>query len=242
MGRSGPIYDSLRRFATSDVSVWFDDFIGDTINLDHIAVATGGGAATAVFAINVQTGGVIRATTGTASGVTTTQSLISAAMFKGDQFAELTCRFRPITAVTETMIEIGFADVVPGSNAMVVNNVTTPTVNASIVDAAVYHYRHTGSTTTNTFVTIGTSITAAKTLFTPPTAIAANTWVDLRVKLATNRAALFFNGVKVAEHSTDAVDYIEGGSSVAIWAAIQATNATSKSLDIDFLQATIDRV
>lgn len=237
MGRYSPEYDSLRRFATNNVVHYVDDFLGDAINLDNYAVATGGGAASAVFALSVAPNGIIRATTGTASGVTTIMSLITPAIFLGDLNPEVIFRFRPTTAVTETQIEVGFVDVVPTSN-LVVNSVVTPTVNASIVDAAVYHYRHATATTTNQLITIGTSLAAQKTNFTAVPVIAAATYYTVRIKIVTNDVFMWFNGRLVASHAAA----IEGGSALAVWAAIEATNGTSKSLDLDFIEWTQDRV
>ncbi len=241
MGVGGPLFEYMKHFASRDVVRHFDDFLGDTINLDDYAVATGGGAASAVWAINVQEDGWIRATTGTAGDATTTMSLIGPAIYYGDRNPGMEVRFKPITAVTEVKIEMGFVDVVPSSNATVVNSVTTPTVNASVVDAAVYHFRNASSVITNTFATIGTTISAAKTAFTPPTAVAANTKYRIRIQLIGNTAYLLMDDVLVASHKTAGTDYVEGGNPLAPWIAVQASNGTSKSLDVDYIDRWKDR-
>lgn len=231
----GPEYEFLD-FFTKDCFHYMDDFAGDTIDLDQYAVANGGGAAAASFAINVQEDGWIRATTGTANGDTTTCSLIGPAIYYGDRHAGLEMRFKPITAVTETRIELGFIDVVPGSNKPAVNVLATPTVNTSVVDAALFVYDHTGSTTTTQLTTIGTTFTAVKTAVTMPTAIAAATKCTVRIQLTINQVRLWVDGQLVAQHSTAGTDYIEGGNPVAPFMLIRASNATSKSLDVDYLR------
>ena len=237
----GPEYEFLKHFAMRDSVYTLDDFIGDTINLDNYAVANGGGAAAASFAITVVEDGWIRGTTGTGNGDTASASLIGPAIYYGDRNCWMECRFKPVTAVTEARIEIGFVDVVPGSTKPVVDVLATPTVNTAVADAALYVYDHTGSTTTNELVTIGTAITAAKTTFTPPVAIAAGTIYTVRIHVIGNTVFLIMNGVLVASHQASATDYIEGGSAICPWLYVRASSATSKSLDVDYVALGKDR-
>jgi hypothetical protein len=239
MGLS-PLYSFLEYFAKADVFYEAFDFRGDTIPGDDWAVANGGGTGVASYAVNVQRAGVIRATTGTSGNDTASASIISPAIYYGDALCGVSFRWKPVSAVTEARIEQGFVDVVPGSTKSVVNSLTTPTVNTSVVDAAVCVYNHTGSTTTNELVTIGSSISAAKFTYTPPTAIAAGTWNTVRLQIITNQAYLWMDGLLVAVPS-GATDYIEGGSAIAIWARVAASNGSSKSHDIDLIQAWENR-
>ncbi len=237
----GPLTHFLDFYATADVAHFFDDFLGDTIPGDNWAVANGGGASVASFAVNVQENGVIRGTTGTAGDATASASLISPKIWYGDRNAMCIFRWKPVTAVTEVKIEVGFTDVVPGSTAAVVNNVSTPTVNGSVADAALLHFRDLSSTITNELVTIGTSITAAKTTFTPKTTRASGTYVNTRIQIVTNQVFLWDDGALVASHNAAATDYVEGGNGLALWAYVAASNATSKSLDIDYVRGVSDR-
>lgn len=238
-----PLYEFLSYFAGNDVVHFFDDFKGDTLSGDDWLVANGGGAGIASYAINVQEDGFIRATTGTGNGDTSTCTIVSPAIYYGDRYSGCMFKWTGITAVTETRIEQGFVDVIPGSTKPIVNVLATPSVNTSVVDAAISVYDHTGTTTTNQLTTIGTSITAAKTTFTPPTAIAATTVNRIRLQLtgATNGALLWMDGILMAQHATGGTSYIEGGSALALVALIRASNATSKSHDIDFIRAWKDR-
>jgi hypothetical protein len=241
LGHDDPIAEFLDYFAVNDVAYFKDDFWGDAINLDNYALGNGAGASAVAFAINAQVGGVIRGTTGTANDATASQSLVSPAQWKGDKYAGVEFIWTPITAVTDTRIELGFTDVVPGTTAPVVNNLSTPTVNASVVDAAVDVYNHLTATTINTFVTIGTTITAVDTPYTPVTAVAAATKVRSRIQLVGNHAYCWRDGVLMGRHNTPGTDYIEGGTALVFWAFIWAQSATSKSLDLDLIHAWQER-
>ena len=78
----GPLYDWMV-LDSQGVSHFFDDFLGDAINLDMYALANSGGAAAADFATNVQKGGAIRGTTGTTDNGSV--SLIMPINWYGDQ-------------------------------------------------------------------------------------------------------------------------------------------------------------
>ncbi len=237
-----PIFAFLERFSIP-TNIWqFDDFLGDAINLDLYAVANGGGASAASYAINTQVGGFIRATTGTANDATASASLITPVQWYGDQFAMSEWRWKiPSAAVTEVRVEMGFVDVVPGSNASIFNSLTTPTVNASVVDAAAYAYNHTSSTTSNILGTIGTTIDAAKTNLTMPTAITTAVANIIRLHMIRNHVYLFVDGAMVAHHDVGGTNYVEGGSALALFSYVRANSATTKSHDIDYIAAMQER-
>lgn len=215
----------------------FDDFWGDTINLDLYAVANGGGAAVASFATNVAEDGTIRATTGTAGNDTASASIIGPTIYKGDRNILFIARFK-ISAITEVRAEIGLIDVVPGSTKSAINSLVTPTVNTAVVDTALYVFDHTGSTTTSGFYTAGSSFTAQKTVGTTY-ALAADTYAVIAIELSpSNSANFFFNGVKAGAGHDNAV---EGGDAVAFWARVSASNGTSKTMDIDYRAILKDR-
>lgn len=241
IGTKGPLFDYLKHFARRDVVNHFDDFLVDTLNTFWTAVANGGGASAASFTVNVQENGVIRATTGTANDDTASASLIGAANWYGDRNCGIEIRWKPITAVTDVRIEMGFVDVVPSSNKPIGNNISTPTVNASVVDAAVYLYNESSSTATSELLTIGTTISAAKSTFTPPTTIAAGTYNVVRLQLIGNQVFLWMDGQLMASHAAAATDYVEGGSALAPFVYIKALSATSKSIDLDYVHVWADR-
>lgn len=217
-------------------TTFFDDFLVDTINLDNYAVANGGGAAVASFAVNVAEDGTIRGTTGTAGDDTASASIIGPAVWYGDRSVLLLARFK-VSAITEVRAEIGLIDVVPGSTKSALNSLTTPSVNTSVVDTALYAFDHTGSTTTSGFFTKGSSLTGAKTVGTGY-ALTAATYADVAIELdPQNGASFWFNGVYAGRHA----DAVEGGNPLAFWARVSASNGTSKTMDIDYVLCTKDR-
>jgi len=226
----GPLYNILGKNQVQDFVHDVDDFWGDTINLDLYAVANGGGASAASFATQVLEDGWIRATTGTAGDDTASASIIGPAIYFGARDPGIEIRFRPVTAVTETRIEMGLIDVVPGSSKSAINSLTTPTVNTSVVEAALYVYNHAGATTTNELVTIGSAVSAQKATFTPPTAIAAGTAYTMRLQIDSLSALLWMDGKLVATLPAA----IAGTVGLCFWARVSASNATSKSLEIDY--------
>lgn len=173
--RDKRLFDPLMLMSNS--SAW-DDFDQDTINLDYYAVANGGGAAAASFAIQVLEDGVIRGTTGTAGDATASASIIGPKIYYGDRNPLLLARFK-LDLVTECRCEIGWIDVVPTSatGASALNSLVTPSVNTSVVDTALYCFNHTGTTTTSGFFTKGASLTAAKLVQATATATISSTTI-----------------------------------------------------------------
>jgi hypothetical protein len=237
----------LARFATKDIVHHVDDFLGDAINLDMYAVANGGGAAVASFATNVQSGGVIRATTGTANDDTASASLIMPLNWYGDKNAGMEVRFKLETSVAAYKVEVGFADAVPASNTGVINDEDTPTGFGA--DFAIMSI-DTGETfTTPGFYTDGsttdqgikrTSLAGIPGLTNGVTPI-ISTYMTVRIELSGNSAYCFFNGKLVASHDDDADGNVEGGVALAPWIYVKANSATSKSLDIDYIEVWQDR-
>lgn len=241
------LYQYLQRFATQERIYFFDDFLGDAINLDNYAVANGGGAAVASFAINVQRGGVIRATTGTANDDTASASLIMPLNWYGDANAGMEVRFKLETSVVAYKVEVGFIDAVPASNAGGVTDEDTPT--AAFADGAIMSIDTSETFTTPGFYTDGstadqgikrTSLAAIPGLTNGVTPI-ISTYMTVRVQLVGNKAYCFFNGKLVASHDDDAEGNLEGGVALAPWIYVAAKSATSKSLDLDYIECWQDR-
>lgn len=217
-------------------TTFFDDFLVDTINLDNYAVANGGGTGVGSFALSVAEDGTIRGTTGTSGDATASANIIGPAIWYGDRSVLLLARFK-ISAITEVRAEIGLIDVVPSTNASAINSLTTPSVNASVVDTALYLFNDASATTTSGFFTKGSSLTGAKTVGTGY-ALTAATYADVAIELdPQNGASFWFNGVYAGRHA----DAVEGGNALAFWARVSASNGTSKTMDIDYILATKDR-
>jgi hypothetical protein len=235
---NSPLNQYLRRFASHSKRYFRDDFEGDTINLDNYALGNGGGASSVAFAANVQEGGAILATTGTANDATASESLIMPLTWYGDRFAGMEVLFKP-SALTEIKVEIGFIDGVPASNTSGVNNISTPTFYSA--DAALFHFNHTGSTTTCGFYTVGSTSNQPDAVTAITSTVSSSAWNRVRVQLFTNNAACWLNGQLVANHHTDANGYVEGGVALAPWVYVRANSATSKTLSVDQIEVWGDR-
>lgn len=245
---SGPLYQFLDFYSTDKVH-FFDDFLGDTINLDNYAVANGGGAGVASFAINVQSGGVIRATTGTANDATASASLIMPLNWYGDKNCGMEVRWKLETSVAAYKVEIGFADAVPSSNTGVVNDEDTPTGYGA--DFAIMSIDTSETFKTPGFYTDG-STTDQGIKRTSGAGIPGmlnndgvtpiiSTYITTRVQLVGNSAYCWVNGKLIASHDDDPEGNVEGGVALAPWIYVAANSATSKSLDVDYIRCWQDR-
>lgn len=236
----GVLQRFLRYSAVRDTRWHYDDFAGDTINLDNYAVANGGGAAAASFATVVLENGAIRGTTGTAGDATASASLIMPLNWYGDRNCGMEVRFK-LDVVTSVLFEVGFIDAVPGSNGSGVNDIDTPTFNAA--DSALLHL-HTGQTlATMAFATNGSTAGQPDlaTTLVQTTLPTAATWHRVRIQLEGNNAYCWLDGRLEASHDTDADGHVEGGVALAPWLYVRALNGTGKLMDIDYLSIWGDR-
>ena len=247
---SGPLYQFLDFYSTDKVH-FFDDFLGDTINLDNYAVANGGGAGAGTFAINVQSGGVIRATTGTANDATASASLLMPLNWYGDKNCGMEVRWKLETSVAAYKLEIGFVDAVttavgPPLAACVTDEDTPTAVGA---DFAVMSIDTSETFTTPGFYTDGsttgqgikrTSGAGIPGLTNGVTPV-ISTYITTRVQLVGNSAYCWVNGKLIASHDDDPEGNVEGGVALTPWIYLQANSGVSKSLDVDFIRVWQDR-
>ncbi len=249
----GPEYQYLRLNAGRDVCYRFDDF--DRLVIDSTndwAVANGGGAAAASFAIQTLAGGVIRGTTGTANGVTATASIIGPVIYPGFSNPGIEVRFKTVTASTGIRMEVGLIDAVPATNTGGINSEDTPT--AFMTNGALVGIDTSATANKFNLVTIGnaTNQVIKQTVSTVGLA-AAGTYTTIRVQVLSQEESLtnatavvaWINGVKVAHHdksTTAGAGAVSGSVLLAPWVYFEAINATSKSLDIDYISTWADRV
>lgn len=249
----GPLRGFLLPQATRDVVYFKDDFTGRAIDTtNNWAVANGGGASVASFATNVQANGVVRATTGTANGATASASLVGPIQWLPSTSPGMEVRFKVITSALAIRAEFGFIDAVPASNTSAFNNMDTPTFfSANSVTAG----WDTAATATNiNLMTIGSASNQAAKRVSGATAPAAiNVYQTIRIQIFSRDdttanaadAALWVDGVRVASADTSAtagVGVVNASVLLGLWAYIEATSATSKSLDIDYIECWSQRI
>ena len=110
-----------------DINKWDDDFQGDTLHGGYQSTASGASAAAA--AINTgAVGGQVRLTTGTDDNGRSDLSL--GLHYYGQNNAIVAARVA-LSAVSTVKLEVGFTDVLSGTDAGAVDVLTTPTFNAA---------------------------------------------------------------------------------------------------------------
>jgi hypothetical protein len=224
----------LEQYATRDRVTFFDDFVGDTINLDNYAVASSAGTGSAVFATAVAANGTIQADTGTDDNGSV--SLVGPAIWKGDLNCGLEIRVKS-DAVTSYNLEVGFIDAVPAANASGVSDADTPA--AAFTDGALFQIDTDQTLVTLSFVTDGTALAVqSTTLPAGQTLLVAATYTTFRIQLVGNDVFAWRDGVLVASH----VAAVEGGTALAPWVYIRTRTTAARFPDVDYLRLWADRV
>jgi hypothetical protein len=246
----GKMYDFLKFQADPDVQYFFDDFHGDTINLDNWALANSSGTGAADFAFTAGRGGWVRGATGTTDDGSI--SMVGPATWYGDANANFEIRFK-CDLSTAINLEVGLIDAVPSSNNGGVNDEDTPTLNAS--DAALFSIDTDETYTKWGFYTKGStaSFNAAKTASgliagtigsSYTTGVHdADEFVTMRVALRGDRAYGWINGTLVAEHNEAkvAAGCVEGGIALRPWIYARTRSTTTHLVTVDYVRCWQDR-
>lgn len=219
------------KYASVGVVHFFDDFLGDAINLDMYA-STAGGTAT-VYTSTADRDGIIRGVHGT-TAATSGLLIQTPAQWYGDFFCGCEVRFR-LSVITEQRIEIGFGNAVPAANTTVVNSLVTPTFN-TFANGVVYVYDHATATTTTGLYSDGTGATAAaaKTATTTNRPV-ADTYQTVRIQTfgSNNSAAVWVDGVRLV--NTGGVLH-EGGTANVFFVSAKRSDTTDCNLDLDYIR------
>ena len=229
-----------------------DDFLGDTLRTDLYTVANGGGAGAASPVITANSlNGICDFVTGTAGDSTASSELSSGLAFRGDRSCVLVALLS-VDIITGVKIEVGFTDVATDPGA--VNVKGTPTFNATDCALWVLDTNDAG---------VGWEGLAANNGDTAPMATVeagidpvagTNEWLMvelLRNDSGDNQCAVVFRRFTEAGLMTYGP---EVGSTTAIggaadpqgpnsnvlltpWIYVEARNATSKTLSLDYWNA-----
>lgn len=238
MGRN-PLMNFLDTFAFHHTYFFFDDFQGDTINLDNWAVANSGGAGVSNFATVVGRDGRVQAATGTSDNGSL--SMVGPLIYYGDANVVMQARVKT-DVVVGLNFEVGLIDGVPGSNAGGVNDEDTPTAN--MTDGAVISMDTDETFTALGFYTAGTTFTTTRTSaagvprFTSGTTPVLDRYFTVRIELITNAAYCFVNGVLIASHTGNKV---EGGTALAPWFYWRTRDTTTKLASLDYVAIWAER-
>lgn len=227
-----------------------DDFLGDTLRTDIYTVSNGGGASAASPVITANTlNGVCDFVTGTAGDSTASSELSSGLAFRGDRSCVMVACLS-LSAITGVKVEVGFTDVNNDPGAVATK--ATPTFNATdcalwVLDTDDNAYweglaANNGSTSPMTTVEAATSPTAA-----------TNEWLMvelLRNDSSSNECAVIFRrfteaglmtfGPEVGSSAVGGASGNQGPNSDVLltpWVYVEARNATSKTLSLDYWNA-----
>lgn len=239
--RSFP-YGSSFALPSPNTAVFFDDFLGDAINLDYYTLTEGTDSATSTAAIvSGGVGGVLRLTTGDAgTGYAADAEQLTGHLQWKASGGKLTFQTRlKLSAITTCQAFIGFTDdattlEIPIDSAGSANTITT-----TATDAVGFFFDTdmTADTWWIAGVANGTDATHQNTTFAP----VADTYATFRVEVGTDGSAVFFyNGLPVGTKMTGAVT-----ASVALCPVITVSKLSvtaSMTADIDYIYVSQDRV
>ena len=246
-----PTRDTLRRgrslipsflvFNTIDLMKWEDDFVGAslyggeavegdaTLLTRYQSTASGAASAAAGIATGV-VNGVVRLDPGTANAGRSDLSL--GRHFRGDRYAVCWWRGTLPAAITSFKFELGFTDVVSGTDAGAVNAKSTPTWTAD--DAVVFVF----DTDDDTNLTLaGVAATVGATAENFDTALVASTAYYFGIALRGTRAKGFLLGANgdFLEESAWMTGAVTEDVLLTPWAFVQNRSANQRLLDIDYL-------
>lgn len=236
----GPLFNFLRYQSRNCVRV-FDDFTGDTLNGDNFVVTAGATATT--YAHSAQANGMIRGACGT-TAATSGLLLASPLMWYGDQDCGCEVRMK-ISDLDEVRVEIGFVDTnMQSVNTPQVNNLSTPTFNNSIADAALWLYDDSSTTRTSGLYTIGTAIDAAKTAGSVAAPV-ADTYFTVGIQISQNYVQCY-QGTGLGPMSLVAdrgrTASIEGGTALRFVICVELDDTNDTNVDIDYIDVWQQRL
>ena len=220
----------------------FDDFIQQTIVEADGPWIENSGAAGTDAAINAQEFGVVRLVTGTnsggdidgISGTTNASQLISHIPMQVDSTGLVfETRLHVNTAVTQTMVMVGFTDVTTIENPFEIGANDTNTLTAT--DAVMFVY-DTRADTDEWFAMGVDSGTGATNTGTTSTAPAADTFQVLRIEVDGGRAKFYVDG-KLKRTLRASVS-----PSTNIYATVFANGVTTSAQSIAARQVDIDYI
>ena len=221
------------------ITFWDDHFQGDLFYggaAPGVYQSTASGAASAGAALNLgAANGEILLDPGTDNGGRSDLSL--GLHYSGSRFAVCAVRFDMRDAITSSKFEVGFTDVVSGTDAGAVNVKATPTFNA---DDAVVLVRDTNDDTNLTLV--GVRATVAATAYDFTTTLALGTFYYGVVALRGTRAVGYLlnaDGDVIERQPTSG--YMESAITAATlltpWVFVQNRSAAQRRLYVCRLKA-----
>lgn len=239
MGGSSTLSRFLERFSIDTAQIVDEEFSGLTLDTGDYTLGNGGGASAASPAITAGTvNGVADFITGTAGDSTASSQIATGLQVRGDLSPIFVARFT-VDIITGVKVEAGFTDALNDAGAVATK--ATPTMTAS--DAAVWildtndNANWEGVAANNGSTSPATTVEAA---ISPTAGTYEYLMVELREYDATNSVC----AARYRRFSANGgLTYTSGwqadgpNSNVALtpWVYVEARNASSKTLSLDYL-------
>lgn len=212
---------------TLDFVMWDDEFQSDTLHGGYQSTASGAGAVAAAV-LTGAVNGQIRLTTGTDNGGRSDLSL--GLHYRGDQGCAIAVRVAS-DVISSYKLEVGFTDVISGTDAGAVNVLATPTWTAT--DAVVWAI---DTNNDGNYRGLGVANGTASAVVAPAIAPTAATFEWLCIQLDDGAAQ--FTRLDAAGRQTYQSGWTTGMVTATVlltpWVFAQARTASaSKNVDID---------
>lgn len=226
---------SVLELSGMDVFFWRDDFVGDLFYggaAPGVYQSTASGTAAATAAISTGTvNGAILLDAGTDNAGRSDLSL--GLHYRGDRNAHVWWRAQ-VSAVTSEKFELGFTDVVSGTDAGAVNVKATPTFNAT--DAVVICLDTTNNSTLALMaVKAGTAETTVN--FNTTLAAATDYYFGIELRGDQARGYLLDANARLIEKTAWMDDAVTETVLLTPWAFQQNRSASQRTMTIDMLYA-----
>lgn len=240
-----------------DSLFFFDDFLGDTVNLDNYLLTTGGGTMSTTgvaFASSVVQNGAIVGTTGTTAN--DSMSISRPAFYSGQQNPYFEVALKITSTTTNTNIEVGFIDALQASGVSALTDVDT--ASWASTNAAVISVDTAQTIATMVTASVGagsgqtSQITTLTTAVSPIISLTQTSTITLGVELlhmpgatgaatAIAQAAFYVNGVRVAIHGDDADGAVDASALLLPYVLVRTRTGAAKTSAIDYWLEIADR-
>ena len=230
----------LARLAVQDCVFWFDDFIGDTLNLDSWIVGeTGTGTVFGAPATGI-VGGAITGITGATDN--NAEVIYGHRVWAGDNNCVLEMRAR-LNVIGANAFEVGWIDSAADLTLPVVSDVDTPAFQGTLADAAVLHYDTDQTLVTMALVSEGSTanMNATATTLSPTFVPTVDTFHRYRVGIAGDIPYALVDGGRHTTGTGVLAQRTEGGSLVRPWLAVRTRAAAAVTTNIDYIWMFQDR-
>ena len=228
-GRDGR-YPFLEYGNTFDLARWEDDFMGDTIHGGYQSTASGTGALAAAISTGVVNGAILL-DAGTADAGRSDLSL--GLHYRGDQNPVVWFKGQ-LNTIGSSKIELGFTDVISGTDAGAVNAKATPTFTAT--DAVVL-VRDTNDDTALTLVGVAAGTVAAVEDFDTVIAAATEYYFGIAIRDGAARGFLLDASGILLEETAWIASMVTSTVLLTPWAFVQNRSASNRTLRLDYMTA-----